>query len=128
MSLQSIMCVQYITKQQFSLGNEAPYNITQPSIDNDVQIVSPTATMATLTCSLNVTIPSGALVTWRHNNTINVLLSQVSTTGSTTTLTIENPQSSDTGDYECIFNDVVGSGWILRRNIILLITGSYIAT
>ena len=109
-------------------GNTAPFHITQPSTDNDVQIVSPTATMATLTCSLNVTIPSDAAVTWRHNNTINIPLSQVSTTGSTTTLTIENPQSSDAGDYECIFNDVIGSGWILRRNIILLITGSYIAT
>ena len=104
-------------------GNTAPFHITQPSTDYYVQIVSPTATMATLTCSLNVTIPSDAAVTWRHNNTINVPLSQVSTTGSTTTLTIENPQSSDTGDYECIFNDVIGSGWILRRNIILLITG-----
>ena len=107
-------------------GITAPFHITQPSTDNDVQIVSPTATMATLTCSLNVTIPSNAAVTWRHNNTVNILLSQVSTTGSTTTLTIGNPQSSDAGDYECIFNDVVGSGWILRRNIILLITGMYV--
>ena len=101
-------------------GNTAPYSITQPSSDNDVQIVSPTATMATLTCSLNVTIPSDALVTWRHNNTINVPLSQVSTTGNTTTLTIENPQSSDDGVYQCVFNDTAGSGWILRRNILLI--------
>ena len=106
-------------------GNTAPYHITQPSTDNDVQIVSPTATMATLTCSLNVTIPSHAVVFWMHNNTINVPLSQVSTAGSTTTLTIENPQSSDDGVYQCVFNDVAGSGWTLRRNILLLITGTY---
>ena len=106
-------------------GSTAPFHITQPPTDNDVQIVSPNATMATLTCSLNVTIPSDALVTWTYNNTFTVPLSQVSTTGSTTTLTIENPQSSDAGDYECEFNDNLGSGWTLRRNIILLITGMY---
>ena len=104
-------------------GNTAPYNITQPSTDNYEQRVSPTATMATLTCSLNVTIPSDAVVTWTHNNTINVPLSQVLTAGSNTTLTIKNPQSSDDGVYQCVFNDSAGSGWTLRRNIILLITG-----
>ena len=106
-----------------SLGNTAPYHITQPSTDNDVQIVSPTVTMATLTCSLNVTIPSSVPVSWIHNNTINAPDSQVSTAGSSTTLTIRNLQSSDAGVYRCGFNDVFGSGWILRRNIILLITG-----
>ena len=103
-------------------GNTAPYHITQPSTDNDVQIVSPTATMATLTCSLNVTIPSSVVITWTHNNTI-IPVNQTSTAGSTTTLTIENPQSSDDGVYQCVFNDVAGSGWVLARNIILLITG-----
>ena len=106
-------------------GSTAPFHITQPSTDNDVQIVSPTATMATLICLLNVTIPSRAVVTWTHNNTINVPDSQVSTTDSSTTLTIENPQSSDGGVYECVFNDVHGSEWTVRRNIILLITGMY---
>ena len=77
--------------------------------------------MATLTCSLNVTIPSTAGVFWRHNNTIGVPASQVSTAGGTTTLTIETLQSSDAGIYECVFNDVFGSGWILSRNIILCI-------
>ena len=37
-------------------GNTAPYHITQPSTDNDVQIVSPTATLTSITCSLNVTL------------------------------------------------------------------------
>ena len=104
-------------------GNTAPFHITQPSTDNDVQIVSPTATMATLTCSLNVTIPFGSVVFWTHNITIAIHFNHTSTAGSTTTLTIENPQSSDAGGYQCVFNDVANSGWILRRNIMLLITG-----
>ena len=79
--------------------------------------------MATLTCSLNVTIPSDAVVFWRHNNTNLIPASQVSTTGSTTTITIEDLQSSDAGVYQCTFNDTVGSGWVLRSNIMLLIAG-----
>ena len=82
--------------------------------------------MATLRCSLNIAIPSSALVTWVHNNTITVPDSQVSTAGSTTTLTIGNLQSSDAGVYQCVFNDVFGSGWILRRNIMLLIIGMFV--
>ena len=104
-------------------GNAAPFHITQPSTDNDVQIVSPTVTMATLTCSLNITIPSGAVVSWRHN-TNSIPFSQVSTAGSTTTLTIENLQSSDSGVYQCVFTYFPDGGWVLRRNIRLVITGS----
>ena len=107
-------------------GNTAPYHITQPSTDNDVQIVSPTATMATLTCSLNVTIPSTVIVTWSNNTNFITDLSQITQTGSTTTLLIENLQSSDAGHYQCGFNDGVGSGWTLRRNIRLFITGLYV--
>ena len=98
-----------------SLGNEAPYHITQPSIDNDVQIV--TATIPTLTCSLNVTIPSSVMITWTHNNTI-IPIDQVSTTGSNVTLAIENPQSSDDGVYQCVFNDT--AGYTQSRRIIFL--------
>ena len=82
--------------------------------------------MATLTCSLNVTIPSSAIVSWTYNNTNPKATNQVSTTGRTTTLTIENLQSSDAGVYQCTFNDTDGSGWTLRRNIMLLTTGSYV--
>ena len=103
-------------------GNTAPYHITQPSIDNDVQIVSPTATMATLTCSLNIAIPSTVIVV-RANNINFIDFRQITTTGNTTTLLIENLQPSDAGDYQCVFNDAVGSGWTLRRNIRLITTG-----
>ena len=104
-------------------GNTAPYHITQPSTDNDVQIVSPTATMTTLTCSLNITIPSTVIVTWLHNTNLITDLSQITQTGNTTTLLIENLQPSDAGVYQCVFNDVVGSGWSPRRNLRLIIAG-----
>ena len=102
-------------------GNTAPFHITQPSIDNDVQIVSPNA-MASMTCSLNINIPSNMIVFWIHNENF-VDLSQITQTGGTTTITIQNFQPSDAGDYECVFNDVAGSGWTLRRNLRLVIAG-----
>ena len=107
------------------IGNTAPYHITQPSTDNDIQIVSPTATMASVTCSLNITIPSIVIVTWSHNVNLITDLSQITTAGSTTTLLIENLQPSDAGHYQCVFN-AIGSGWTLRRNIRLIITGLYV--
>ena len=105
-------------------GSMPPFHITQPSTDNDIQIVAPTATMATLTCSLNVTIPSDAVVFWTHNNTL-IPINQVSRVCSTTTLTIENPRSSDAGIYQCVFNDVANTGWVLSRIVRLYITGMY---
>ena len=105
-------------------GNTAPYHITQPSTDNDVQIVSPTATMATLTCSLNVTIPSGMIILWNHNRSY-VRTVDVRTNNSTT-LVIENPEPSNAGDYQCVFSNVVNNGWTLRRNIRLFITSMFL--
>ena len=102
-------------------GNTAPFHIIQPSTDNDVQIVSPNA-MASMTCSLNINIPSTVIVLWIHNERF-VDLSQITQTGGTTTITMQNFQPSDAGDYECVFNDAVGSGWTLRRNLRLVIAG-----
>ena len=105
-------------------GNTAPFHITQPSTNNDVWIVSPTATMATLTCSLNITIPlSTMIVFWVHNTIFIGMSSQITTAGNTTTLLIQNLQPSDAGDYQCGFNDVIGSGFTVRRNIRLVIAG-----
>ena len=97
-------------------GNTAPYHITQPSTDNDVQIVSPTATMATLTCSLNVTIPSTVIIRWTYNNG-NLMAGNI--TGNTARIQIQNPTA---GVYQCVFNDILG-GWTIRRNIRLVIAG-----
>ena len=78
--------------------------------------------MATLTCSINVTIPSTMTVTWLHNGTIIMTPpNEVLTAGSTTTLVIRNPQPSDAGVYRCVFNDSNGSGWVLRRSIVSFI-------
>ena len=65
-------------------------------------------------------------VTWSNNGT-NIMTppNEVSTTGNTTTLTIENPQSSGDGVYHCVFNDSI-YGWILRRSITLFITSMFL--
>ena len=91
--------------------------------------------MATLTCSLNVTIPFSVVMTWSHNGSVisvitpndvstdkSIRTANATTAGNTTTLVIENPEPSNAGDYECAFNDGAGSGWLLRRRIRLLIT------
>ena len=41
---------------------------------------------------------------------------EVLTAGSNTTLVIRNTQPSDSGVYQCVFNDSI-NGWMLRRNI-----------
>ena len=71
-------------------------------------------------CLLNIDIPSSVTVIWLHNDSIVMTTStnEVSTAGNTTTLIIEDPQPSDTGVYQCVFNDTVDQ-WILRRSIIL---------
>ena len=96
-------------------GNTAPYHITQPPIDNYEQIISPTATMTSLTCALNITITRDFIITWYHNDSF------VSTTpprGNTATLVRTNLQPSHLGVYECTFIDATNQ-WNLRRNIIL---------
>ena len=101
-------------------GSMAPYHFTQPSIDGYVQAVSPTATEALVTCSLNVTISSNMFILWRHNSSLVSITppNEVTRTGNTATLQIGNFQPSDVGVYQCILNNFT-NGWILRRNIIL---------
>ena len=80
--------------------------------------------MATLTCSLNVTIPSSVIVAWSHNGS--VVRTVIALSSKSTTLVIEDPEPSDAGDYECGFNDVINNGWTLRRNIRLFITSMFL--
>ena len=92
--------------------------IIAPSIiypQNDSQVVTFNNSLSSvqLMCSLNVTIPSSMTVTWSHNGTTTPP-NEVLTAGNTTTLVIRNPQPSDAGVYQCVFND---TGWMLRRNI-----------
>ena len=69
------------------------------------------------------------IVFWSHNGGIATGASNKNAikTSHSTTLQIRNPRSSDAGVYQCVFNDVVGSGWTLRRNVRLFITGSYVS-
>ena len=102
----------------------APYHITEPSTDNDVQIVSPIATSLDLRCSLNVTIPVGIMITWSRNGH-DVIPTRTTTEADTATNTVRllrggTPQD---GVYQCMFNDP--AGYILRRSITLI--GSYVA-
>ena len=91
-------------------------SIIHPSNDSQVVTISNSFSSAIhLTCSLNVTIPSSMAVTWLHNGTI-MPPNEVLTAGNTTTLLIRNPQPSDAGVYQCVFNDSI-NGWMLRRII-----------
>ena len=107
------------------LGNAAPYHITHPITNNGEQIVLPDDTMAMLTCSLNVTIPSSVVVSWVHNSTIIIPSSEVTQDDNTTTLQIDSLQSSNAGVYQCVFNDT--TGYVLRRNTILLILSKFLS-
>ena len=111
-----------------TIGNTAPYHFTQPSTDNDVQIVSLTATMTSITCSLNITISLSTIIIWSHNGGIATTASNKNAirTSHGTTLLIGNPQSSDADVYQCTFNDVANDGWILRRNVRLFITSMFL--
>ena len=110
-----------------STGNTAPYHFTQPSTDNDVQIVSSTASMAIMSCSLNITIPSSMFVLWRHNDSlVNIRPPNNATqTVKTATLLIGNLQPSDAGVYQCVFVNPI-NGSVLRRNIRVFITGMFV--
>ena len=104
-----------------------PYYITQPSTDDTVQIVPPTAaTNFQVTCSLNVNIPVGMTNTWTHNG--DVILT--TTIRAATTDTVQLTGKSQAGVYQCAFNYT--TGYTVRRNITVLgmcnIIHSYIAT
>ena len=102
-------------------GNTAPYHITQPSANNYEQIIPPTATMANITCALNISIPSIITVSWTHNENTFIAPespNEVIKNGSTVTLLLRNLQPSDLGDYKCEFSNTI-DGWILRRTITL---------
>jgi len=103
------------------IGNIVLYHITQPSTDNDVQIVSLTATMLNLMCSLNISIPLGVVVTWLHNGSVILTktITQDDPASHSAMLLRGKPQPSYAGVYQCVFNDTT-TGYILRRNITVL--------
>ena len=98
-------------------------DIIQPLVDNSTVIVYPSTNLVQLMCSLNIDIPLGVEVMWLQNGNTIMTTPNKTENGSTTTLLIEDPQPSDAGVYQCVFNDTENE-WILRRNISLLITGT----
>ena len=95
-------------------------DIIQPTKNSHIVTFDESTSSVQLMCSLNIDIPSSVTVIWLHNNNTVMTTSSnnIMKTGNTTTLTIENPQSSNAGVYQCVFNDTVNQ-WTLRRNIIL---------
>ena len=108
-------------------GNTPPFHITQPSTDNYVQIVSPTAAMATLACSLNVTILTNMAVQWTRVHD-KKLLNSGDRPDNTTTTTIVIRQPSDADVYQCLFSDTSGSNWAAARHIKLRIPSMFVDT
>ena len=95
-------------------------DIIQPTKNSPNVTFDESTSSVQLMCLLNIDIPSSVTVMWFHNDNIVMTTSPNSTTqsGNTTILTIENPQPSDAGVYQCVFKDTVDQ-WTLRRNIIL---------
>ena len=56
-----------------------------------------------------------------HNGSVVMTIpsNEVTQTGSTTTLVIRNPQPSDAGVYQCVFNDT--TGYVLRSITLLMV-------
>ena len=103
----------------FTAGNTAPYRITQPPADNDVQIIFPNATTMSLSCALNVNIPSGVIIVWLHNGNVEVNLTTNKEQTSNNVTLRGNTQSSDSGVYQCVLSNAA-IGLTLRRNITVL--------
>ena len=101
--------------------NVAPYQIIQPSTNDNIQIISSAAKNLTLECSLKVNIPSNVTITWLHNG--DTILSQTTLFDQTTiTVELSRVTSQLPGVYQCAFNDT--AGFILRKDII--VAGMYV--
>ena len=70
-------------------------------------------------CSLNIDIPSSVRVIWIYNSNLAMTTppNEVLTDGNTTTFVIRNPQPSDAGTYQCVFQEMNVA--LVQRLIIL---------
>ena len=104
-----------------STGNAVPYYIIQPSTDDYIQIVYPDANnraIVTLSCSLNITIPTGMTVTWLRNDKIHLTQTQFNRPTDTAMLLVLIRANYGSDVYQCVFNNTAGC--TVRRNITLL--------
>ena len=90
--------------------------IVQPPTDSHTITFDESSSHVQLMCSLNINISSSVTVTWLHNGS--VVMATSALTGNTATLRIENPQPSDAGVYQCVFDDTYYQ-WIGNRSITL---------
>ena len=97
-------------------GNIPRYYITQPLSDKYVKMVYSNMTTVTLSCSLNVVIPVGMVITWKHDGDVINETTQSDQITNTTQI-----RADEAGVYQCIFNDT--AGYVLKRNIIVTLSG-----
>ena len=98
--------------------NEAPYHIIQPPTDDYIQIFSPGVNgrlSVTLSCSLNISIPTGMTVTWLRNDNKIFMQTQSTNTAMLSVLTKSN-YGSDV--FQCVFNNTAGC--TVRRSITVI--------
>ena len=77
----------------------------QPPVDLFTVTFNESSNSVPLTCQLNINIPSSVTVMWILDGTGFMITppNEVIRDDSTVTLLINNPQPSDTGDYQCLF-------------------------
>ena len=101
-------------------GNIPRYYIAQPLSDKYGEAIPPNMTSVTLSCSLNVVIPAGMVIIWKHDgDVINETTTQSDQTTNTTQI-----RTHKAGVYQCIFNDT--AGYVLKRNITVTLSGTYV--
>ena len=79
--------------------------VIQPPENLYTKVFDASMSSVQLMCSLNIEIPSSVTVTWLYNSNEFILgpYDTITQGGTTTTLTIGNPQPSDAGIYQCSF-------------------------
>ena len=82
--------------------------IIQPPVDFHNVTFDESTSSVQLMCSLNIDIQHSVTVRWTHNSNLVMTTppNGVITAGNTTTLVIGNPQPSDAGTYQCVFNEL----------------------
>ena len=94
-----------------STENEAPYHIIQPPTDDHIQMAYPDAndrTLVTLSCSINITIPTGMTVTWLRDGYHFITQTQFNRPTNIAMLAVLTRSNYDSDVYQCVFNDTAG--------------------
>ena len=104
-----------------SIENEAPYHIIQPPADDYIQIFSFDANdriVVSLSCSLNITIPTGMTVTWLRDGNHFFTQTQFNQPTNTAMLLVGTTSDYRSDVFQCVFNNTAGCA--VRRSITVL--------